>query len=67
SAPEKYATAFGAFHTSAGIMLFPASAIGGILWDTAGPASTFLYGSMLALVAAFFFVIPVIPAKKSRG
>lgn len=56
SPPERKATAFGVYHMVVGITLLPASIIAGILWDTFGPAQTFLYGSILSFVAAAVFL-----------
>ncbi|MBI5344969.1 MAG: MFS transporter, partial [Deltaproteobacteria bacterium] len=54
--PEKKATAFGVYHTVAGLMLLPASVIAGALWDKISPAAPFIYGSVLSLIAAFIFL-----------
>ncbi|MBI5237714.1 MAG: MFS transporter [Deltaproteobacteria bacterium] len=53
---EKRATAFGVYHTIAGMMLLPASVIAGMLWDKIGPAAPFIYGSALSLTAAIVFL-----------
>lgn len=58
TAPERAGTAFGLFHTVSGIMLLPASIIGGYLWDKTGPEATFLYGSLLSMLAAIIFMLP---------
>ncbi|MFZ3072417.1 MAG: MFS transporter [Thermodesulfobacteriota bacterium] len=58
AAPERTGTAFGLFHTVSGIMLLPASVIGGSLWDKIGPEATFLYGSLLSMLAAIIFILP---------
>ncbi|MEK7314180.1 MAG: MFS transporter [Deltaproteobacteria bacterium] len=55
---ERAGTAFGLFHTVSGIMLLPASIIGGYLWDKTGPEATFLYGSLLSMIAAVIFMLP---------
>lgn len=57
--PDVRGTAFGIFHTATGVMLLPASIIGGILWDKVGPEATFLYGSSLALLSLLVFVLPL--------
>jgi MFS family permease len=56
--PEVRGTAFGVFHTAAGLMLLPASIIGGVLWDSIGPEATFLYASSLSLLSVLVFVLP---------
>lgn len=53
--PERRATAFGVYHTAAGVMLLPASIIAGFLWDRYGPLETFLYGGVMSLIAAAYF------------
>ncbi len=55
-APEtRKATAFGLYHTATGLMLLPASIIGGVLWDSYGPGATFGYAGALAFLAAVVF------------
>ena len=44
-------TAFGVFSLVSGAGLLAASALAGLLWDTLGPAATFVAGAMLAVVA----------------
>jgi MFS family permease len=63
--PEVRGTAFGVFHTAAGLMLLPASIVGGVLWDRIGPEATFLYGSSLALLSVLIFALPGITKKSS--
>ncbi len=45
-------TALGAYSMATGLAAFPASAIGGVLWDRIGPEATFLLGAASAGVAA---------------
>ncbi|MBI5455067.1 MAG: MFS transporter [Deltaproteobacteria bacterium] len=52
---EQRATAFGVYHTVAGVMLLPASIIAGYLWDNIGPYATFLFGSAMSFGAAVYF------------
>ncbi len=54
---QRKATAFGLYHTVSGIMLLPSSIIAGILWDRVGPSMTFMYGSVLSLIAATVFFL----------
>jgi len=51
------ATAFGVYNTAIGLALFPASLIGGWLWDHVSPAATFYYGSAMAAVSTLLFVV----------
>jgi MFS family permease len=51
------ATAFGIYGTFVGLAMFPASLIGGLLWDYVSPSATFYFGSLTAAVAATLFVI----------
>ena len=55
--PEKKATAFGVYHTVAGVMLLPASVIAGVLWDRWGPEAAFFYASALSFIAAACFIV----------
>jgi MFS family permease len=60
AAPERLrGTAFGLFHLVTGAALFLASLIAGVLWESLGSGSTFLWGaglSALALAALLFLV-----------
>lgn len=49
---EQRGTALGVYHTSVGLVLLPASIIGGLLWDKIGPPATFFYGAATAFSAA---------------
>ncbi len=44
--------AYGVYYTVVGLLALPASLIAGELWDRVGPASPFLFGAGLAVVAA---------------
>jgi len=54
------ATAFGTYNAVLGILDFPASLIAGLLWQGAGawqgfgPSAPFLFGGVLAVIAALF-------------
>lgn len=50
------ATAFGVYNTAIGLAMFPASFIGGWLWDHISPAATFYFGMTTALAATLLFV-----------
>jgi len=50
------ATAFGVYNTAIGLALFPASLIGGWLWDHVSPSATFYYGSAMASVSTLLFI-----------
>lgn len=53
--PDKKATAFGAYHTMTGLGTLPASIMAGWLWDAHGAHIAFLYGAVLAVIAAMIF------------
>jgi MFS family permease len=63
-------TAYGTYSATIGLLAFPASLIAGILWQGAGewsglgPSAPFLFGGMLALLAALLmaFWMPKTPA-----
>ncbi len=46
------ASAFGLYHLSAGVAVFLASAVAGLLWDRISPAATFFTGAALAAATA---------------
>jgi MFS family permease len=48
---ELRGSALGAFHTGIGLVMLPGGIIAGVLWDSFGPAATFLYGASLAVVS----------------
>lgn len=58
------ATAFGVYNTAVGIAMFPASFIGGWLWDHVSPAATFYYGAITAAFSAILFVIFITMIRK---
>lgn len=49
--PEKRGTAYGLYHGIVGIVLLPASIIGGWLWQTISPSATFYFGAGFAFLA----------------
>lgn len=51
------ATAFGVYNTVVGIAMFPASLIGGWLWDHVSPSMTFYFGVITAILSAILFII----------
>lgn len=59
----KRATALGAYHTLVGLVLLPASIIGGLLWDKIGPPATFFYGAITALSAALLLLLLIRPVR----
>ncbi|HET6514787.1 MAG TPA: MFS transporter [Thermodesulfovibrionales bacterium] len=59
------ATAFGIYHTVVGLALFPASLIGGWLWDHVSPSATFYYGASTAVLSALLFVVFLITTKRA--
>lgn len=57
------ATAFGVYNTAVGLAMFPASLIGGWLWDHVSPSATFYFGAITASVSAVLFVIYIVIMK----
>jgi MFS family permease len=51
------ATAFGVFSTVVGVAMFPASIIGGWLWDHVSPSAMFYFGAVTATISAILFVV----------
>ena len=51
------ATAFGVYNTAVGLAMFPASLIGGWLWDHVSPSATFYYGAITAALSAALFIV----------
>jgi MFS family permease len=58
------ATAFGVYTTAVGLAMFPASLIGGWLWDHVSPAVTFYFGALTASASAALFIIFIIAVRK---
>ena len=66
--PQEFkATGFGLYNTLVGLAVFPASIIGGLLWDRVGPQATFLYGSVTAWLAALLFLLLLLKTKRQSG
>jgi MFS family permease len=59
------ATAFGVYTTAVGIAMFPASVIGGWLWDEISPSATFYFGSITAALSAVLFVVFIIVVRRN--
>lgn len=55
--PENSGTAFGIFQTITGLCAFFASLLAGFLWKYISVGSPFIFGSIMAFVAAVLFVI----------
>jgi len=58
------ATAFGVYTTTVGLAMFPASLIGGWLWDHVSPAATFYFGALTASASAVLFIVFIIAVRK---
>jgi len=58
------AMAFGVYNTAIGLAMFPASFIGGWLWDHISPAATFYFGAVTAISAAVALVAFIFFGKK---
>ena len=54
---EKRGTAYGLFHTAVGITILPASLIAGWLWQLISPSAPFLFGGLLAGLAALLLAV----------
>jgi MFS family permease len=54
---EKVGTAFGAYQTVIGLCAFFASLVAGLLWTYINVRAPFIFGSIMALISAFLFVI----------
>ena len=54
--PELRATGYGIYHTAVGLAAFPASIIGGALWQYYGPHAIFLYGTATAAISSLLFI-----------
>ena len=50
-------SAFGVFNLATGVTTLFASMIAGILWDVAGPASTFIAGGGFAVIATVLLIV----------
>jgi MFS family permease len=54
---EKTGTAFGVYQTTIGLCTFFASLIAGLLWTYIGVSAPFIFGSVMAIISAFLFVV----------
>jgi len=54
---EKIGTAFGVYQTAIGLCTFFASLIAGLLWTFIDVSTPFIFGSMMALISAFLFIV----------
>ncbi len=54
---ERRGTALGLYHTAVGIVAFVASFIAGLLWTYLSPSAPFIYGGVMALLAALIFLV----------
>lgn len=50
------ATAFGVYNTAVGLVMFPASLLGGWLWDNVSPSATLYFGAATAALSAAAFM-----------
>lgn len=60
-------TGFGLYHAVLGIMLLPASAIGGYLYDNVSPSATFYFGSSLSFIAAIMMILFMVKLKNDKS
>jgi len=54
---EKTGTTFGVYQTTIGLCTFFASLIAGLLWTYIGVSAPFIFGSIMAVISAFLFII----------
>ncbi len=57
SPASRKATIIGLHATLLGIGLFPASLIGGLLWNAFGPSATFLFGGSMTFISALILIL----------
>jgi len=57
--PAQRASALGGYHMIVGLMLLPASFIGGYLWDHFGRAACFYYAASLSSISCAALALPV--------
>ncbi len=50
-------TAYGSYNATLGIIDLPASLIAGVLWEMVNPAAPFLFGAVMALLAALLLLV----------
>ena len=61
------AIAFGVYNTVVGLAMFPASLIGGWLWDHVSPSATFYFGAITASLSAILFIAFIIVIRKDAN
>ena len=54
---KKSGTAFGVYQTTIGLCTFFASLVAGLLWTYIGVSAPFIFGSVMAIISAFLFVV----------
>jgi MFS family permease len=54
---EKIGTAFGIYQTTIGLCTFFASLIAGLLWTYIGVSVPFIFGSIMAIISTFLFIV----------
>ena len=54
---ERVGTAFGVYQTTIGLCTFFASLIAGLLWTYIDVSTPFIFGSIMALISAFLFIV----------
>lgn len=59
------ATAFGVYNTAVGFAMFPASLIGGWLWDHVSPSATFYFGTITAGLSAILFIVFIAAVRRN--
>jgi len=64
--PERRGTAFGWYNLAVGIGALPASLMFGFVWDHFGPATAFLMGATLALIAAVGLLASTLGGQQQR-
>lgn len=64
---ERRGASFGLYHTAVGITAFPASVIGGVLWQAVNPAATFVFGAAMAGLAALLLAITMRKPQDGKG
>jgi MFS family permease len=65
SPPPLRGTAFGVFNLASGLALLVASGLAGWLWDALGPASTFIAGAAISLLA--LVALSLLPPTRAKG
>lgn len=61
--PDFKATAFGIYNMVVGLAMFPASLIGGWLWDAVSPGATFYFGAATAALSAVLFAVFILAVR----